>query len=65
MIKADDGVQNFKTQLKILLFSKGVYLTVWTINICPLTILVCGKGTISNIIIMYKIYNFNPERENE
>ena len=48
-------MQNFKAQLETLLFR--VYLTIWTINICPLTILckgllniiIGGKGAISNI----------------
>ena len=51
-IKAADSVQNFKTQLKTLLFQ--VYLTIWTINICPLTFfhkallnIIGGRGAIS------------------
>ena len=35
-IKAADSVQNFKTQLKTLAISKGIYFTICTINICLL-----------------------------
>ena len=52
--KAADGVQNLKTAKNIIL--KGIYLTVKTIHICPLTSLYKallyikgGKGTVSNI----------------
>ena len=49
-----DSVQNFKTAENIAI-SKGVYFTIGTIHICPLTILytwllnIIGvKGAISN-----------------
>ena len=37
-INAADSVQNFKEQLKTLLFRKEFILTIWTTNIFPLTI---------------------------
>ena len=44
-------------------FPKGVYLTIWTINICSLTILhkvlldiIAGKVAISNIYYHYCYY---------
>ena len=49
------SVQNFKKQLKTLLFWKEFYLTMWTINNCPLTFFkallntIGVKGAISNI----------------
>ena len=53
IVKAADSVQHFKTQLNALLLKILVYMTKWTISICPLTILYSfenysGKGAISN-----------------
>ena len=62
-IKAADSVQKLQDKAKNIVISEGVYLTIWTINICPLTIrynallnIIGGKGAIANIKYYYQYY---------